>query len=121
MPRFPWLEPPREATVAQALTLLRRLGRDRRRRRDRPRAARWPGCRSIRGWAGCWSRGSARGQPERAALAAALLSERDPFLARPGRRRPTRARHRTLSDVLDRVEALEEYERDRPIGSAVGR
>src|SRR5262249_58993621 len=24
--RFPWLEPPREATVAQALALLRRLG-----------------------------------------------------------------------------------------------
>src|SRR5262249_59396716 len=24
--KFPWLEPPREATVAQALTLLRRLG-----------------------------------------------------------------------------------------------
>src|SRR5262249_18002711 len=56
--------------------------------------------------------GQRRGQPARVALAAALLSERDPFARtlddaaeRGGRT------HATLSDVLDRVDALGEYER----------
>src|SRR5205807_1098574 len=47
---------------------------------------------------------------DRAALAAALLSERDPFVRSaesPGRQV---GRAATASDVLDRVEALEEYE-----------
>ena len=55
---------------------------------DRPRAGRWPGCRSTRGSAGCWSKGSGSACPDRAALAAALLSERDPFPR--ARRRPAR-------------------------------
>ena len=44
--------------------------------------------------------GARLGEPRRVALAAALLSERDPFPRGP-------ARHTTPSDVLDRVEALE--------------
>jgi ATP-dependent helicase HrpB len=65
--------------------------------------------------------GARLGCPERAALAAALLSERDPFPrslddapVRPG------TRPATISDVLDRVEALEEYERHGRHGSALG-
>ena len=54
--------------------------------------------------------GQRLGQPERAALAAALLAERDPFAREPDTKTQP-SRHRTLSDVLDRVEALEEFER----------
>jgi ATP-dependent helicase HrpB len=125
---FPWLEPPPEATVKQALTLLRRLdavgdpltllsppttggegrvrgltelGRTLARIPVHPRLGR------------LLVEGQRWGRPDRLALAAALLSERDPFPrlgdaldhAAEGRR------HATPSDVLDRVEALEEYER----------
>jgi ATP-dependent helicase HrpB len=107
--RFPWLEPPREATVAQALVLLRRLG-----------AIDDGGVTAL---GGAMARlpvhprlgrllieGERHGQAGRAALAAALLSERDPFFRGPDA--PADAGgHRTLSDLLDRVEALEEYER----------
>lgn len=105
---FPWLEPPNEATVAQARTLLRRLGavhdrgitdlgRTLARLPVHPRAGR------------LLVEGQRRGQAERAALAAALLSERDPFArqADAGREVPS---HATDSDVLERVEALEEFE-----------
>ena len=52
--------------------------------------------------------GTRLGIPERATLAAALLSERDPFLRDDGgRHRPT---HATSSDVLDRVEVLEAFQ-----------
>jgi ATP-dependent helicase HrpB len=107
--RFPWLEPPREAAVTQAMALLRRLGavgdngltemgRTLARLPVHPRLAR------------LLVEGRRWGQPERVALAAALLSERDPFvrsLDRPESRAPG---HATLSDVLDRVEALEAFE-----------
>ncbi len=110
---FPWLEPPKEATVAQALALLRRLGaiedqgvtelgRSMARLPVHPRLGR------------LLIEGQRFGQPERVALAAALLSERDPF-HRPVDE-PSFAhgpRHATPSDVLDRIEALEEYERSR--------
>ncbi len=117
---FPWLEPPREATVAQALTLLRRLGaveasgvtelgRAMARLPVHPRLGR------------LLIEGQHRGRPERVALAAALLSERDPFarsLDQPAS--PAVSRHDTLSDVLDRIEALEEYERSGRTASALG-
>lgn len=50
--------------------------------------------------------GRRRGVVRRAALAAALLSERDPFRGGSG---PPGARHDSESDVLDRVQALEEF------------
>jgi ATP-dependent helicase HrpB len=107
--RFPWLEPPREAAVTQALALLRRLsavddsgltelGRALARLPVHPRLGR------------LLIEGRRWGQPARVALAAALLSERDPFsrsLDRPESHAPG---HATLSDVLDRVEALEAFE-----------
>jgi len=119
--RFPWLEAPREAAVVQALALLRRLGAIGEQRVTplgrtlaqlpvHPRIAR------------LLTEGQRFGHAERVALAAALLSERDPFVRsldsanRPASRRPA-----TTSDVLDRVEALEEYERsgvaDGPLGA----
>src|SRR5262249_9620120 len=50
--------------------------------------------------------GQRLGQPGRAALAAALLSERDPFSREDNAPAGT-----TRSDTLDRVEALEAFER----------
>jgi ATP-dependent helicase HrpB len=107
--RFPWLEPPREATVAQALLLLRRLGAvEDRGVTDLGRVmARWPvhprlGRLLVEGQR--WDR------VERVALAAALLAERDPF-TRTLEQATEPLRPATPCDVLDRVETLEEYER----------
>jgi ATP-dependent helicase HrpB len=108
--RFPWLEPPREAAVAQALALLRRLGaldthgvtdlgQTLARLPVHPRLGRM------------LVEGRRLGQPERAALAAALLAERDPFARGPNAPPRLGPPHVTASDVLDRVEALEEFER----------
>ncbi|HEY7426379.1 MAG TPA: DEAD/DEAH box helicase, partial [Gemmataceae bacterium] len=117
--RFPWLEAPKEATVEQALALLRRLGAvEERGITELGRAmARLPAHPRL---ARLLIEGRHLGLPERVALAAALLSERDPFprpLDRPATAGP---RHATTSDVLDRVEALEEYERSSRISSALG-
>jgi ATP-dependent helicase HrpB len=109
--RFPWLEPPPEATVSRALELLRRLGAvGERGVTDLGRVlARLPVHPRV---GRLLVEGQHWGCPERAALAAALLSERDPFARTldEGAVRSGRA-HATLSDVLDRVDALEEYER----------
>jgi ATP-dependent helicase HrpB len=115
--RFPWLEPPRDDAVTQALALLRRLGalhetavtdlgRTLARLPVHPRLGR------------LLVEGRRLGVAERAALAAALLSERDPFERPPDG--PRESRHATRSDVLDRVEALEQYERDRRLSSPAG-
>jgi ATP-dependent helicase HrpB len=115
--RFPWPEPPRDESVQQALALLRRLkaiddtgltplGHALARLPVHPRLGR------------LLVEGQSLGVLDRAALAAAFLSERDPFLseAQPGTPHST-----TPSDVLDRVEALEEFERhgrcDSPVGT----
>ena len=116
---FPWLESPPSATVEQALLLLRRLGAiDERgvtglgrmlvRLPVHPRLAR------------LLVEGMRWGQPERTALTAALLSERDPFM-RPVDEQAGPPRHGSISDILDRVEGLEEFERtgqcDSPLGT----
>jgi ATP-dependent helicase HrpB len=114
--RFPWPESPREESVQQALALLRRfeaiddagltpLGRALARLPVHPRLGR------------LLVEGERRGVLDRAALAAALLSERDPFLWAA---LPITPHSTTRSDILDRVEALEEYERHRRCESAVG-
>jgi ATP-dependent helicase HrpB len=108
--RFPWLEPPREATIAQALTLLRRLGaversgitelgREMAHLPVHPRLAR------------LLIEGQHLGGAKRVALAAALLAERDPFARSLDRPIAAAPRHATPSDVLDRIEELEEFER----------
>lgn len=112
---FPWLEPPRPEAIDQARELLRRLGaidadgitalgRELARIPVHPRLGR------------LLLEGRRFGQLERAALMAALLSERDPF------RRPSdRLNHPgTRSDLLDRVEILEEFERSGRTDSWLG-
>jgi len=107
---FPWLQAPPRAALEEALALLARLaaadarglsgeGRAMARLPVHPRLAR------------LLLEGARRGVPEAAATAAALLSERDPFLrgpARPGGRAPT---HVSRSDVGDRLAALADFER----------
>src|SRR5262249_10609663 len=105
---FPWLDPPPAATVAQAQALLHRLGapdeqggtelgRTLARLPVHPRLGR------------LLIEGQRWGVPERVALAAALLAERDPF-TRPPEAPKSGGRHGTVSDVLERVEVLEEFE-----------
>jgi ATP-dependent helicase HrpB len=53
-------------------------------------------------------------------LAAALLAERDPFARGEAPAAYDVGRHRTRSDVLDRVEALEEFERSGQASSVHG-
>ncbi len=113
--RFPWPEPPRPAAVAQARSLLRRLGaaddagvtelgRTLARLPVHPRLGR------------LLVEGERLGRPDRAALAAALLSERDPFP-----REESGPHHATRSDVLDRVKALEAFERNRTGPASINR
>src|SRR5262249_11900782 len=93
--RFPWLEPPREAAGTQALAHFRRLGavadggvtdlgRVLARLPVHPRLGR------------LLVEGQRRGRPDRVALAAALLAERDPF-TRPLDQVPTGPTHATAS------------------------
>jgi ATP-dependent helicase HrpB len=108
---FPWLEPPREAAVDGALALLHRLGaladgdltalgKALARLPLHPRLGR------------LLIEGRRLGQGERVALAAALLSERDPFSRSLEDRGDAQGRREaTASDVLERTVALEEFER----------
>ncbi len=108
--RFPWIETPPEATVLRAFELLQRLGavaddaitdlgRELARLPTHPRLAR------------LLVEGQRWGRLDRAALTAALLAERDPFSRTAGEPMPQRPHHATVSDILDRVEALEDFER----------
>jgi ATP-dependent helicase HrpB len=63
--------------------------------------------------------GQRLGQPERVAMAAALLSERDPF-TRSLNEPPAGPPVGTHSDVLDRVDALEEFARSGRLGTPLG-
>lgn len=109
---FPWFEPPRPEAVERALALLRLLGalddngptevgRTLARLPVHPRLGR------------LLLVGARLGVAKRAALAAALLSERDPFVRSSNGDRPAGARHASRSDLLDRVAALEDYEQQR--------
>lgn len=122
---FPWFEPPRLESVERATLLLRRLGAidDSGITAIGRRLARFPVHPRI---ARLLVEGAARGCLPAAALAAALLSERDPFdrEVRPGMSRgrgmPTRLDYHTQSDVVDRVRAIEEYERSRTLAAHCG-
>ncbi|MFM7250151.1 MAG: ATP-dependent helicase HrpB [Planctomycetaceae bacterium] len=111
---FPWLDAPPADALAQAHALLAMLGaadtaRDRPRITDAGRElARLPTHPRL---ARLLLAGARLGVLREAAVAAALLSERDPFRtaahARPGPRDRTTAR--TRSDVVDRVLALQAF------------
>jgi ATP-dependent helicase HrpB len=108
--RFPWFELPAPAVLEQAESLLHRLGaiengqitalgRKMSRLPIAPRLAR------------LLLAGQAFGEPNRAALVAALLSERDPFTrVRDVPYAARGAKHSSTSDVHDRLTTLEEYE-----------
>ncbi|MFL6237327.1 MAG: ATP-dependent helicase HrpB [Thermoanaerobaculia bacterium] len=104
---FDWLEPPDPAALAAATLLLRQLGavgdhgvtatgRTMARLPVHPRLAR------------LLIEGHRLGRTSEAALLAALLSERDPF---PRGVRGTGPRRASQSDLLDRLDALEAFER----------
>jgi ATP-dependent RNA helicase HrpB len=116
--RFPWLDPPPPATVTSALQLLHRLGavdeagptelgRMLVRLPVHPRLAR------------LLVEGARLGCPEQAAMAAAILAERSPFL-RATTRPAFGRRAGSSSDVLDAVEAIEEFERTGRVDSICG-
>jgi ATP-dependent helicase HrpB len=96
---FPWLDPPNENAVRQALDLLTTLGALANGRLTDlgQKLARLPVHPRL---GRLLLEGARLGEPRRTALAAALLSDRDPFPRGP-------ARHTTPSDILDRIEALE--------------
>ena len=113
---FPWLDAPPDAAVEQALSLLRmldaidgggltELGGAMARLPVHPRLAR------------LLIAGQALGCSERVALAAALLAERDPFQRGPA---SIAATVPTQSDVLDRIEALEEFEKTGRFQFSIG-
>jgi ATP-dependent helicase HrpB len=103
--------------VEQALALLRRLGAidDTGRTQLGGILSRFPVHprlgRLLLGGCGCRNR---------AALAAALLSERDPFSRRIDEQGSEVCRAPTKSDLLDRIEALEEFERHGRIQTPLG-
>jgi ATP-dependent helicase HrpB len=116
---FPWFQPPSQASVDAALALLERLEaiEDRKLTSLGQTLARLPVHPRI---ARLLVEGARQGCLSQAALAAAMLSERDPFLRSgpsggrgggKGAGTPrTAALYVSRSDVLDRVRALEEYE-----------
>lgn len=111
---FPWLEPPEPARVTKSLELLELLdavrdsaitpiGKELARLPVHPRLGRM------------LLEGAIQGCVPEAALAAALLSERDPFGGRRSNYRGTSSTvrsHASESDVLDRVQAVQAW-RDR--------
>lgn len=116
--RFPWFEAPEPPALERALVLLADLGaRDRAGITELGRMmARLPLHPRL---ARLVIEGHRRGARRRAALAAALLSERD-LVHRPAGARPVVAQASSVSDVLDRLEALESFERRGSGETALG-
>ena len=117
---FPWLDPPLPEAVQQSLRLLEQLEllRDGALTEIGHVAARLPVHPRL---GRLLVEGQRLGHPGRAALAAALLSERDPFSREFGAGPPVRTAPPTESDVLDRVEALEAFERFKRLDTPIGR
>jgi ATP-dependent helicase HrpB len=117
--KFPWLDAPSEEAIQQSTRLLEQLGLLNGSSLTPPgeAAARLPVHPRL---GRLLLEGQRLGVADRAALAAALLSERDPFLREFDSGPPVRTAPPTVSDVLDRVEALEAFERfgrlDGPLG-----
>ena len=114
---FPWLDRPRPEAIEQANRLLDQLGlvRGGVLTDTGKAAARLPVHPRL---GRLLVEGQRLGDPRRAALAAALLAERDPFQRPDGP--PVRTAPPTVSDVLDRVEALEAFERTKRLDTPIG-
>jgi ATP-dependent RNA helicase HrpB len=120
--QFPWFEAPAAASFDRAQSLLSRLGAIKDDRlSDVGRAiVRLPVHPRI---GRLLVEGERYAVSSQAAMVGALLSERDPFLReRLAMRRsgPAATVRRSFSDVLDRVLALEEFERTGRVSSVVG-
>ncbi len=111
---FPWFEAPPAASIEHAEKLLRLLGAidDEGVTKLGTTLVRFPASPRI---ARLLVEAHLLGCADRAALMAAMLSERDPFLRGPREPAPrgapirTVAVHRSRSDVLDRLHAVEDY------------
>jgi ATP-dependent helicase HrpB len=114
---FGWFESPAEAALARADSLLHRLGAVDSRGSTTALGRRMASMPTHPRLARLMIAGEELGCAERAAFAAALLSERDPFLRSRDRRG---ARHVSDSDLFDRVRALEDFEDFGTTSSDVG-
>jgi ATP-dependent helicase HrpB len=118
--KFPWLDAPTEEAVRQSLGLLEQLGLLRGGALTPLGAAAAP--LPVHPRLGrLLLEGQRLGCADRAALAAALLSERDPFLREFDSGPPVRTAPPTVSDVLDRVEALEAFDATGRLDGPLGR
>jgi len=115
--RFGWFETPAEAALARADDLLHRLGAVDARGATTALGRRMAAMPAHPRLARLMIAGEEFACAERAAFAAALLSERDPFLRSRDRRG---ARHASHSDLFDRVRALEDFEDFGTSSSEVG-
>jgi len=117
--QFPWYEPPNENAIQHALTLLTQLGALDTRGVTAlgKQMARLPVHPRI---AKLLLEGATLNVGHQAAIMAALLSERSPFRKE---QKPARqlASHRSDSDVLDRLHAIEEFQSTKQLDSPVGR
>jgi ATP-dependent helicase HrpB len=118
--RFPWLDAPRPEAIAQSVQLLEQLGlMGGNAITDLGRAA--AGLPVHPRLGRLLLEGRRLGCPDRAALAAALLSERDPVQRDFDSGPPVRTAPPTVSDVLDRVEAMEAFEATGRLDGPLGR
>jgi len=113
---FPWLEPPRPEAVEQAELLLSRLGALDSSAGVTPLGMTLAELPVHPRMARLLLAGHQAGESQRVAWLAAMLEERSPFSrARPshgtGRAPPTVLLHHSQSDPLDRLAALEEFDR----------
>jgi len=110
---FPWLDPPSPESLERAATLLRRLGAIARDPSGSDRIT--PLGRSLASLpahprlARLLLAGAERGVLREASIAAALLSERDPFRTPRGGGPRDRRSVRSRSDIVDRVFALQGF------------
>ena len=118
--KFPWLDSPSDEAVEQALKLLDQLGLFVNGTLT-PLGEAAAGLPVHPRLGRLLLEGQRLGCVPRAALAAALLSERDPFLREFDSGPPTRTAPPTVSDVLDRVEALEAFEARGRLDGPLGR